>query len=208
MTILRELSIYWSLFHAGLLFIMLLRPGMIRQKPRRAAGMNRIFPFLLSLCLSVTVCLWIMAATNLMDRYLGGGYYVLMFVGRLAVCPLVEYVLWRYLRKPYLELQDAVEQGWGLFAGLTVLYDALLAAAMQLLANSGRRPEGTFLCVLVLALILLHYAVVFSALYRQLQLYRKQQSERILQEQKHLLEAQLEKQQNVRRLKQDMRGHV
>lgn len=169
---------------------------------------DKRFKFLLSFCLADTVCLWVMAVTNLLDFYLGGGKFVLMFVSRLAVFPLLEYLAWRYLRKPYLELQKEVEKGWGTFAGMTMLYYLLLVVAVQFPTNIVNRPEDTFLCVLILILMLFNYGTIFMALYRQLLLYRKQQGERILLEQKNTLEAQLDSQQNLRKMKHDMKGYT
>jgi len=168
---------------------------------------DRNFKFLFSFCLADTSCLWIMAVTNLLDYYLGGGQYVLMFVSRLFAYPLVEYLIWRYLRKPYLELQDVVDKGWGIFAGMTVLYYLLLTVTVQYPDSIVNRPEDMFQCVLVMALMLFNYATIFTSLYRQLLLYRKQQSERILQEQKNMLKAQLDNQQRIRRMKHDMKGY-
>ncbi len=169
---------------------------------------DKRFRFLLSFGLADTTCLWVMAVTNLLDFYLGGGKYVLMFISRLIAFPLLEYLAWRYLRKPYLELQDAVKKGWGVFAGMTMLYYVLLVVVVQFPTNIIYRPEDTFLCVLVLILMLFNYGTLFTALYRQLLLYRKQQSERILQEQKNTLEAQLGSQQNIRKMKHDMKGYI
>ena len=169
---------------------------------------DKWFRFLLSFCLADTTCLWLMAVTNLLDFYLGGGKYVLMLISRLIAFPLLEYLAWRYLRKPYLELQDAVKRGWAVFAGMTMLYYILLVVVVQFPTNIIYRPEDTFLCVLVLILMLFNYATIFSALYRQLLLYRKQQSERILQEQKNTLEAQLDSQLNIRKMKHDIKGYT
>ena len=71
---------------------------------------DKKFRFLLTFCLADTTCLWIMAVTNLLDYYLGGGQYVLMFVSRLIAFPLIEYCVYRFLRKPYLELEILVKQ--------------------------------------------------------------------------------------------------
>lgn len=130
-----------------------------------------------------------------------------MFISRLAAFPLLEYLAWRYLRKPYLELQDAVKKGWAVFAGMTALYYILLVA-VQFPTNIVNRPEDTFLCMLILILMLFNYGTIFTALYRQLLLYRKQQGERILLEQKNTLEAQLESQQKIRKMKHDMKGYT
>jgi len=164
--------------------------------------------FLLTFCLADTMSLWILVATNLLDTFLGNGQCVLMFVSRLILFPLLEYLTYRYFRKPYLELQEAVDKGWGIFAGMTMLYYVLLAVVSNFPTNIAERPEDAPVCVLILILMFFTYATMFSALYRQLLLNRKQQSERILSEQKHSLEMQLENQQQIRKLKHDMKTHT
>ena len=250
MVILRDLSIYWGMFHVIFVFIMLFRSKYSRKKTLLIAGsaigvimlLNAVglilfgidvlskiflitcsvpsfvlfyvlsedkrFRFLFTFCMADTICLWIMAATNLLDFYLGGGKFVVMFISRLAAFPFIEYTVYRYLRKPYLELQGAVEKGWGVFAGMTVLYYILLVVMVQYPTNIVNRPEDVFSCILVLMLMFFNYGTIFSALYRQLQLYRKQQSERILKQQKNALEAQLETQQRIQKMKQDMKEHA
>ncbi|MCI8307737.1 MAG: sensor histidine kinase [Lachnospiraceae bacterium] len=250
MIILRDMSIFWAMFHVIFLFVMLFRSRFTKKKTiiASAIGMgilmilngaglvifgidvlskmflftcsipsflffylmsaDKRFRFLLTFCLADTICLWIMAVTSLLDYYLGGGQFILMFVSRLVAYPLIEYLMWRYLRKPYMELQEAVEKGWGIFAGMTILYYILLVVTVQYPVNIVERPEDTFLCVLVLVLMLFNYATIFAALYRQLLLYRKQQGERILMEQKNTLEAQLDNQQRIRRMKHDMKAHT
>lgn len=248
MTLLRDISIFWAMFHVIILFLMLFRSRFTRKKTIVAAGIgmgllmavngaglivfgfealskvflftcsipsfiifyvmsaDKRFNFLLSFCLAATTCLWLMAVTNLLDFYLGGGHYVLMLISRLIMFPLVEYLVWRYLREPYLELQEAVKKGWAVFAGMTMLYYILLVAVVNFPTNIVNRPEDTFVCVLILILMLFNYGTIFTALYRQLLLYRRQQGERILQEQKNTLEAQLDSQQSIWKMKRDIRG--
>lgn len=250
MTLLRDLSIFWAMFHVIFLFIMLFRSRLTTKKTIVIAGTgmgllmflngagllifgfdvlakaflftcsipsfiffyvmsaDKRFRFLLTFCLADTTCLWIMAVTNLLDFYLGGGKYILLFISRLIAFPLIEYCVWRFLRKPYLMLQDSVKSGWGIFACMTMLYYVLLTVVVQFPTNIVNRPEDTFLCILVLLLMFFNYCTIFSALYRQLLLYRKQQSERVLQEQKNMLESQLESQQRIRKMKHDMKGHT
>lgn len=169
---------------------------------------DKKFRFLLTFCLADTSSIWIIGVTLLMDAYLGGGKYIVMFVGRLIAFPLMEYLAYRYLRKPYLELQDSVEKGWGVFAGMTFLYYILLTVMLYYPSNIENRPADVLPCVLVLILMFFNYATIFSALYGQLLLYRKQQNECALQEQKNALEEQLENQQRIRKMKHDMKGHV
>jgi len=240
---LRDISIFWGMFHVEFLFIILFRSRLSRKKTLLTAGIgmgilmtlnsvglvicgfdvlakaflftcsipsfiffyvisaDKNFKFLFTFCLADTTCLWIMAVTNLLDWYLGGGEYVLLLISRLIAFPLIEYLAWRYLRRPYLELQEAVEKGWGIFAGMTMLYYLLLVVTVQFPTNILTRPEDTFLCVLVLVLMLFNYATMFSSLYRQLLLYRKQQDERVLQ-------ARFDNHQRILRMKHDMKGHT
>ncbi len=248
--LLRDLSIYWCLFHVALIFIMLFRSRFNRKKTLILVGagigvlmllnmillgvlghnrMGRIFlltcslpsliyfwllskdrngKFLLTFCLADTSCLWVMAVTNLLDTFLGGGQYVLMFFSRLILYPLLEYLVYRYFRKPYLELQEAVDKGWGIFAGMTMLYYVLVAVMADFPTNIAERPEDAPVFVLILLLMFFTYATMFAALYRQLLLNRKQQSERSLSAQKHSLELQLESQQQIRKLRHDMKTHT
>lgn len=164
--------------------------------------------FFFTFCLADTVAYWIIIVTNLLDFYFGGGQFILMFIGRLVLFPLVEWIAVRYLRKPYLELQKSVTNGWGIFAGMTALYYLLLALFANFPTLIMERPQEMPAFLLVLILMPMTYAVIFASLYRQLLLYRRQQSEAVLQEQKHALEAQLENQQRIRRMKHDMKGHA
>ncbi len=164
--------------------------------------------FFFTFCLADTVALWIIATTNVADFYFGGGQCILMFFSRLIIFPLVEWVAVRYLRKPYLELQREVASGWGIFAGMTALYYILLAVFANFPVVITARPQELPAFILILVLMPMTYATILTALYRQLLLYRRQQGERILQEQKHALEAQLENQQRIRRMKHDMKGYV
>lgn len=166
------------------------------------------FRYVLTFCLADTFCLWLMGVTILLDSCLGGGQNILLFVSRLLAFPLVEYLAYRFLRKPYLELQTSVERGWGVFAGMTMLYYILLTVMLYYPSNLENRPEDFFLCTLLLLLMVFNYATIFFSLYNQLLLFRKQQSEQSLREQKASLEMKLENQQQIRRLKHDMKAYT
>lgn len=250
MTILRDLSMLWSLFHILILFMLLYRSRYSRKKTFFLTGiimgplglmtvaglmhygaelMGKVFILTLTLpsllffwfmskdkkgrffftfCMADTVALWIISVTNIVDFYFGGQQYVLMLIGRLVLFPLAEWVAYRYLRKPYMELQESVGEGWGLFAGMTALYYVLLTINGNFPVVITKRSQELPAFLLILALMPLTYAMILTALYRQLLLFRKQQNERVLQEQKNTLEAQLDNQQNIRKIKHDMKGYT
>ena len=250
MTILRDLSILWSLFHILVLFMLLYRSrypkrstviltvvfmgslalfnvaGLVRYG---AEFMGQVFlltctmpsllffwfmsqdkkgQFFFTFCLADTVSYWIIALTNILDFYLGRQSYILMFVGRLVLFPLVEWAAYRYLRKPYRELQESVAKGWGLFAGMTALYYLLLAVMANFPVVVTKRPQELPAFLLIMALMPMTYATILTAMYRQLLLFRRQQSERMLREQKNVLEMRLENQQCIRKMKHDMKGYT
>ena len=250
MTILRDVSMLWSLFHVLILFMLLYRSRYPRGKTFILTGitmgllalltvaglahcgaefMGKIFiltltlpsllffwfmskdkkgKFFFTFCMTDTVALWIIAVTNIADFYLGGQRYILMLVGRLLLFPLVEWMAYRYLRRPYRELQESVNDGWGLFAGMTALYYVLLTVSANFPVVVTKRPHELPTFLLILALMPLTYGTIFAAMYRQLLLHRKRQSERILQEQKHMLEVQLDSQQSIRKMKHDIKGYT
>lgn len=71
-----------------------------------------------------------------------------------------------------------------------------------------KRQEDLPVFLLLLLLMPMTYATIFAAMYRQLLLHRKRQSERVLQEQKNTLEAQLDSQQSIRKMKHDIKGYT
>ena len=249
-TVLRELSVFWSLLHILILFILLYRSKYSKKKTLVLTGifmgplvflnvigltilgnekMGQMFVltctipslfffyliskdqkwrFLFTFCLADTVAYWVMIVTNLLDYYLGKEQCVLMLISRLLLFPLIEWAAYHILRKPYLELQESVSKGWGIFTAMVALYYLLLIVMANFPTIITKREEYMPALLLVLVLMPLTYATIFVSLYRQLLLYRKRQSERIWQEQKIHLEAQLDSQQNLRKLQHDLKAHT
>lgn len=249
-TVLRELSVFWSLLHILILFILLYRSKYSKKKTLVLTGifmgplvllnvigltilgnekMGQMFVltctipslfffyliskdqkwrFLFTFCLADTVAYWVMIVTNLLDYYLGKEQCVLMLISRLLLFPLIEWVAYHMLRKPYLELQESVSKGWEIFTAMVALYYLLLIVMANFPTIITKREEYMPAFLLVLVLMPLTYATIFASLYRQLLLYRKRQSERIWQEQKIHLEAQLDSQQNLRKLQHDLKAHT
>lgn len=250
MTILRDLSVLWSLSHILVLFILLYRSRYPQKKTviltaafmgplalLHVAGlviygpklMGQVFlltctlpsllffwfmsqdkkgRFFFTFCFADTVSYWIIALTNIADFYFGGQKYILMLIGRLVLFPLAEWATYRYLRKPYRELQESVAKGWGLFAGMTALYYLLLAVTMNFPIVITERPQELPAFLLIMVLMPMTYATILAAMYRQLQLFQRQQGERMLREQKNTLEMRLENQQCIRRMKHNMKSYT
>lgn len=76
---------------------------------------DKRFRFLLTFCLADTSSLWIIGVTLLLDAYLGGGTYIVMFVSRLIAFPLMEYLAYRFFAKALSGAAGFGEEGMGYF---------------------------------------------------------------------------------------------
>lgn len=254
MTILRDISIAWSLFNILLLFIILFESRYPRKKtilvtgltmgplillnlvlfvvlgPAQTAQMvlltctlpslvvfyilakRRDGRFFFTFCLADTVSYWFILVTMILDHYLGGGQYILMFILRLLIFPLAEWAIWRYFRKSYLLLQETIEKGWGAFTAVAAVFYVLLLALSSYPVLITERPDDMLAAVLILVLMPLTYMVIFMVLYHQHQLYRTREEDRILRMQTAMLTQQAahyrELEDNLRIQRHDLRHHL
>jgi len=221
MTVLRDSSFLWSMFHVIGIFLLLFEPRYPWRRTLAASfsatvallalniglaaviGLERImsaalftctFPtlalffflskyrdgrFFFTFCLSDTTCFWILQLTNLLDR-LCGDTYIVLFISRLLVFPLFELLLWKKLRRPYLELQAALPGGWWMFTAVGGIYYLLIMAACVPVGAAMPGRADIIRLVLVMALMPLTYLTALSALSRQMLYYEAKESQNLL----------------------------
>ena len=121
-------------------------------------------------CLTDTVCFWLLQATNFLDR-LAGGTYLVLLVSRLILFPLVELIFWRYLRRPYLELQEKQSRGWWTFTAIGAVYYLLIMATCVPVGAEMPDTAGLLRILLVMALMPLTYLTILHSLWQQMQIY-------------------------------------
>lgn len=126
--------------------------------------------FFFLFCLSDTTCFWLLQITNLLDR-VTGDTYVVMLISRLLLFPAIEYLFWRYLRRPYLELTAHLEKGWWLFAATGATYYLLIMATAIPVGTPIPGTAGLLRIILVMILMPLTYLTIFRSLWRQMLLY-------------------------------------
>lgn len=168
---------------------------------------DRGWKFCFTFCLADTCALWLCITTNLLDLLLHGQFYIL-FITRMIAFPLAEYVAFRYLRRPYQNLQKTVSRGWAIFTLMAILYYALLCIMPNWPNPIINRPADIPALILVLAAMPATYLTIFSTLHSQLLLFERSQKARQLQMQKEAAEQQLENQQALRQLQHDMKAHL
>lgn len=146
---------------------------------------NAQFVFLFCFC--DTVCMWIELTTGLIDYAVGGGGVVTLVL-RLVTLPLLEYAVWRWLRRPFLEMSHMVRKGWLLFAILTGVCYLILVILSVYPTNLLLRPQDMPLAVMVLALIALAYCTIFLVLFEQLHVLEAQERQRAFELQSAMVE--------------------
>lgn len=155
-------------------------------------------------CLSDTMCFWLMQLTNLLDR-LAGETYAVLFLSRLLLFPLAEYFIWRYLRRPFLELQRKLNKGWWLFATMGGVY--YLLVMFTAIPVDAPMPDAAGLGTLCLVMILmpLTYITIFHSLWRQMRFY---ENTRQMELQRRDYESIQQKMELSRIYRHDMRHHL
>lgn len=234
MTILRDLSVLWSLIHVLILFIFLYESryprkktliltcifmiplifiniwGLIRFGPETMGQVllltctlpslifffimakNRNAKFFFTFCLVDTLSLEIIILTNIIDFYLPGKYYVVMFVTRLIAFPLLEFLIYKFMRKSYIEIQDKIKKGWGIFAGVSALYYLLLVLMANFPTIITNRSEYIPALAIVLVLMPFMYLNIFNLVHNQMNVYNMEKEKQALYLQAAMMEQRVE----------------
>lgn len=230
MTILRDLSVIWSLLHTLVIFIIFCKSKYSVKKsviltfvfmlpllvynflffmyfgPNRSGQMivlnctvpSMIFFYFLSkykdgrffftFCFVDTLSMEIINLTNLIDFYLPGDIYLVMFLLRLAAFPLMEWAILKWLKKPYQELQESVQKGWGSFAFISILFYLLLILLCNFPTIVTDRPEYLPSVLLLMVLMPFMYWCIFLTLFRQQKIFQMREHENLLRLQSAMMQ--------------------
>lgn len=120
--------------------------------------------FFFTFCLVDTLCYVIILSTSILDYYLGNNKYILMFITRLIIFPLLEILTYKFLRTKYLEIQSSKIRGWGICAIVSVLYYILLAYMTSYPTFIIERPDDIISLVLIFIIMPLSYYAIFRVL--------------------------------------------
>ena len=135
--------------------------------------------FFFTFCLADTLVLEIIHATSVLDFFLGNSY-IFMFAARLILCPALAWVIYKWFRPIYLDLQSKVSKGWFIFSAIALIFYVVLSMFISVPTMITERLEQLPIFVLLLVLMPAIYIHIFSALRRQ-QLYQTTERENILQ---------------------------
>ena len=160
--------------------------------------------FFFLFCLSDTMSIWLIQLTCLLDRMAGGGYIV-MFISRLVLFPVAEWFLWKWMRRPYQDLQRKLSQGWWLFSLIGLLYYMLLITVAIPVDVPLEGWKELLQLVLVLTLMPLTYLSILHSLWRQMRMY---ENVRLMEAQRQDYDALCQKMEVGRIYRHDMHHHL
>lgn len=141
---------------------------------------NRGTRFLFTFCVVDTIVLEVLFITNLLDGLIGVENYIVMFVSRLIIFPLLEFLIVKYLRKQYHFLQQNMKKGWGVFSILAMLFYVIIIWTTFYPTIVLDRLEYIPQLVLILVLVPVMYMTVFKVLWTQLRLFHSSEENRAL----------------------------
>ena len=139
-------------------------------------GGRLIFTF----CFADTLILELIYATSILDYYLGNNYIV-MFALRLVLCPILEVMIYKFLRPVYLDLQNKLAKGWMTFAAISILFYVVLSVFISYPSLITERPVYIPPFILLLIFMPLLYLHFFSTMGYQQKEHESKRQESIIQ---------------------------
>lgn len=133
---------------------------------------NRDSRFLFTFCLADTIILEVAFVTNILDTFLGLGNNIVLFAGRIILLPAIEFLILKYLRKPYHILQQYTKKGWGIFSLLGAIFYLTMIVTAFYPTILTSRPEYYPHIILILILVPVMYITVFVVLWKQIEIFR------------------------------------
>ncbi|MBQ7325280.1 MAG: GHKL domain-containing protein [Clostridia bacterium] len=140
--------------------------------------------FFFTFCLVDTIVLELISITNIVNHYTTPDTYLVMFISRLIIYPLLEIWTYKKLRPIYLEVQHYTQKGWGLFAIIGALFYVTITLMIAHPTAVTERPEyipGLLMLFVLMPIIYLHIITTMRHLRTMYQ----------MNEQKHILSLQV-----------------
>ena len=134
---------------------------------------------LFTLCLADTLVLEIMHITTVLDFFLGNSY-IFTAAARLILCPLLAWIIYRWVRPLYRELQKNVTKGWYVFAAIALIFYIVLSLSMSVPTMITERLNQLPALILLLILMPAVYIQIFRTLCHQQKLHEMTEEDNIL----------------------------
>ena len=122
--------------------------------------------FFFTFCLVDTMAIWFSMVTGFFDYFLHTEG-MLNFHARLILFPIILICMYRYLRKPYIELTHTVDKGWWLLTAMTSIVYILLIMLASVPVSLRQRPDDIPLAIVISIFLPIVYTALFYILLSQ-----------------------------------------
>lgn len=136
--------------------------------------------FFFTFCMVDTVMLEITYLTQVINYHTTPDTFVVAFIIRLVVYPVLEGFMWKYLRTPYREVQKQTKRGWWIFSAIAAIFYIALALFMNNPTSITDRPEDYPVMILLFILMPLIYLHIIMTLLNQHREFEKAEEKNIL----------------------------
>ena len=140
--------------------------------------------FFFTFCMVDTIVLEILYITNIVNHYLTPTTYLVVFIVRMLIFPVIEYWMYKKLRPMYLSVQEKGSRGWGFFAVIGILFYLVITLLMTYPTTITERPDQLPALILLFFLMPVIYIHIIVTL-------RKQQVFFEMTEQEHIMKLQV-----------------
>ncbi|MBE6886493.1 MAG: sensor histidine kinase [Ruminococcaceae bacterium] len=137
--------------------------------------------FFFTFCMVDTIVLEIIYITNLLNHYLTPDSYLVMFIVRMVIYPLIELWAYKQLRPIFLGVQKHIKKGWGVFAVIGALFYLAITLLMTHPTSIVERPENIPVLIILFFLMPVIYIHIIVTLRRQQNAYEAEEQEELLQ---------------------------
>ncbi len=173
---------------------------------------HRGFRFIFTFCVVDTITYEIILLTGMLDRLLGIGNSIVMFLLRLVIFPLLEFAIIRYIGKYYHRFLNLVPKGWGIFSTLSINFYVLLLVASAYPTIIWSRPEDLPVMLLICIMMPIIYYSAFRVLTLQAAFHDSANEAQILDMQVKLANERIlsdaENESRLKALRHDLRHHM
>ncbi len=141
---------------------------------------NRDLRFWFTFCLADTIILWIMVLTKFLDVVSNIPNHIILLATRVIFVLIIEFLIYKFARKPYQDLQNKITKGWGIFAITSTLFYTwlLFYAFVPSLINTNYANLIPLLFVLIIMPIM--YVTIYILIKSQIENAETKESNNIL----------------------------
>lgn len=122
--------------------------------------------FFFTFCMVDTLILEILFSSTIIDFFLGDTY-IFTILSRTILCPILAFIVYRWVRPVYLSIQKHITTGWYTFTAIALIFYIALSLSMSVPTMITQRQEQLPACLLLLILMPAIYIHIFTTLLDQ-----------------------------------------